>query len=101
MKLDTFISKDMFKNLAGCILIVEACTETAKMLLGDFYAHFLGLWLAFIFSILISFIRFLFEGEYTKDGVILAVVNILPIFLGCVGVYQVGIKPIERIISGV
>lgn len=100
MELTTFINKDMFKNLAGCIVIVEACTESVKLLAGSGYDHYMGLWIAFIFSIIVSFIRFVFEGETTKEGVILAIMNTIPIFLGSIGAYQIGVKPLTKLIGG-
>lgn len=100
MEFNTFINKEMFGNLAYCVALVEACTESTKMLIGDmFNTHYIGLWIAFIFSILISFIRFTFEGETTKEGIILAIINTVPIFLGAVGAYQVGIKPLTKLLQ--
>lgn len=96
MQFDTFINKDMFANLAGCIIVVEACTESAKMLLGDLYGgSYWGLWIAFFFSILVSAIRFVLDGDSAKEKVIMILVNIIPIFLGSVGIYQIA-KPILK-----
>lgn len=100
MELTTFINRDMFKNLAGCILIVEACTESAKLLIGSGYDHYMGLWIAFACSIIVAFIRFVFEGETTKEGIILAIINTIPIFLGSIGAYQIGVKPVAKLLGG-
>lgn len=101
MEFKTFISKDVFKSLAGCILIVESCTETVKMLLLQNVPSIYYLWIAFFFSVLISFIHFLFEGDTTKEGIILSIINTVPIFLGSVGIYQVGVKALENLISNI
>lgn len=97
MEFKTFISKDVFKSLSGCILVVEACTESAKMLVLNNFPSIYSLWAAFIFSMIVSFVRFLFEADTTKEGIILSAINTLPIFLGSVGVYQVLVKPIENL----
>lgn len=95
-KIDSFISKDTFKSLAGCILVVESCTECMKFLFPDVNC---GLWVAFIFSITISFVRLLFSEDYSRENIILTIINILPIFLGSVGIYQAGIKTITKLLS--
>ena len=95
-KIDSFISKDTFKSLAGCILVVESCTECMKFLFPDVNC---GLWVAFIFSITISFVRLLFSEDYSRENIILTIINVLPIFLGSVGIYQAGIKTITKLLS--
>lgn len=97
MEFRTFISKDVFKSLSGCILVVEACTESSKMLMLNHFPSIYSLWAAFIFSIIVSFVRFIFEADNTKEGIILSIINAVPIFLGAVGVYQVLLKPIEHL----
>lgn len=94
-KLETFIDKNTFKNLAGCIVIVEACTECVKYLIPGIT----GLWVAFVFSIITAFVRYLFNDDYSRDAMILSAINVVPIFLGAVGVYQVGIKPVENFLN--
>lgn len=98
MEFKTFISKDVFKSLSGCILVVEVFTETTKLLLLNDCPSNYSLWSAFIFSIIVSFVRFIFEGDTTKEGVILSIINTLPIFLGAVGVYQVLVRPVEHML---
>ena len=96
LEIQSFIDKNTFKSLAGCILIVEACTECVKYLIPNTTC---GLWIAFIFSIITAFVRFLFSDDHSRDGMILSAINIVPIFLGAVGVYQVGIKPLEKLLG--
>lgn len=95
VEIQSFIDKNTFKNLAGCILIVEACTECVKYLIP---ISSCGLWVSFMFSVLTAFVRFLFNNDYSRDAMILSAINIVPIFLGAVGVYQVGIKPLENLL---
>lgn len=97
MKIESFITRDAFANLAGCVTIVEAFTETTKLLFGE-NIHTYGLWIAFIYSVIISIMRLMISDDYSKESLILSLVNIVVIFLGSVGVYQVGIKSIERLI---
>lgn len=97
MQIESFITKDAFANLAGCIAIVEAFTETTKLLFGEII-HPYGLWISFIYSVIISVMRLIISEDYDKDNIILSLVNIVVIFLGSVGIYQVGIKSIEKLI---
>lgn len=99
MEFKTFISKDVFKSLAGCIFVVEACTETVKMLLLHDTPSIYALWVAFLFSMAVSCVRFIFEGDTTREGIILSIINTIPIFLGAVGIYQVGIKALENLLG--
>lgn len=94
MELKSFITIDMLKNLAGCILVVELFTETMKLLIETDNRTF-WLWTALIFSIFVSFSRlFLTKRKITKRSILLAIVNSLTIFWGSVGTYQAGIKQI-------
>lgn len=97
MDVQSFITKDIFKNLAGCIAIVEALTETFKILMGDL-VHPYGLWIAFVFSIYVGMMRFLMGEDHSREALMMAILNIVIIFLGSVGTYQAGIKSIEKMI---
>lgn len=96
MKLDAFINKDMFTNLAGCIMVVEAFTEAIKLLWHD-HGHYCGLWVAFVFSVIVSIIRFIFNDTHTKEDMLLCAINVVTIFLGSVATYQVGIKQVQKL----
>lgn len=98
MEIKSFITKDMFTNLAGCIAIVEACTQTIKILCADSIKPY-TLLIAFIFSLFVSVIRLFFTEDFSKENIILVLINVVVIFLGSVGVYQVGIKQIERLLT--
>ncbi|MDE7425375.1 MAG: hypothetical protein K2N51_17085 [Lachnospiraceae bacterium] len=97
MDTQSFITKDLFKNLAGCIGIVEALTEAFKLLLGDILHPYI-LWIAFACSIYVGLMRFFMEEEQTKEDLMMAILNVVIIFLGAVGTYQVGIKSLEKLI---
>ncbi len=99
MELKSFITIDMFKNLAGCVLIVELFTEAMKLLIETDNRIF-WLWVALIISIFVSFSRlFLTKRKITKQSILLACINSLTIFWGSVGTYQAGIKPITTAIK--
>lgn len=98
MDTHTFITKDVFKNVTGCIALVEALTETIKLLFGDILNHH-ALWIAFIFSIYVGVMRFLIGDDHSKESFIMSMLNVVIIFLGAVGTYQVGIKSIEKFIT--
>lgn len=94
-EIDSFINKDVFTTLIGCIGIVELFTECVKYLLPEI--DFI-LWIVLIFSTLVSLIRLRFSNDFSKENIILTIINIIPIFLGSVGVYQVGVKPITKLL---
>lgn len=101
MSIENFITKDILKTMAGCVCVVEACTEALKILLDGVGFHSqVFLWVSLAFSVLISGLRYVLDEEKSKEKLILAVINIVPIFLGAVGTYQVGIKPLEKLILG-
>lgn len=94
-EIKSFIYKNTFSTLAGCILTVEACTECLKYLAPEIN----GLWGSFILSCLVALIRFILLEKVNKEAIILSIVNIAPIFLGSIGIYQIAIKPIEKLLS--
>lgn len=89
--INSLIDNDMLKSLVGCVGIVEICTESVKYLLKDVN----GAWVAFIFSIIVSLVSFLLGDDYSKKTLILTILNIFPIFLCSVGIYEIGIEPIK------
>lgn len=93
--LKSFIDKNVFKTLSGCIFIVELLTQSLKQL----FPNVEGVWIAFIFSCLVALVRLLFNDKYTRDDIILSIINIVPIFLGSVGIYETAVKPIINLIS--
>lgn len=95
-EIKSFIDKDTFKTFAGCVMFVEACTECCKLLFIDVS----GVWIALFFSIFASMVRWVLSDAEDKQEMILAVINIVPIFLGSIGVYEAGIKPIINILGG-
>lgn len=87
--------------MSGCVCVVEASTEALKILLCEVGLHnHTYLWITLGFSILASLIRYFLDEEKTKEKLVLALINIVPIFLGAVGAYQVGIKPLENLVLG-
>lgn len=97
MEIETFVTKDSFKSLAGCIALVEAATQALKLLIGSLLNPYC-LWVAFIFSVLVSVVRLILSEKVDRESIILSAVNVIVIFLGAVGTYQVGIKPIEKLL---
>lgn len=88
--ISSLIDGNMLKSLVGCVAIVEICTESVKYLFKDIN----GAWVAFIFSIMVSLVSFLLGDDYSKKTFTLAILNIFPIFLCSVGIYEIGIEPI-------
>ena len=89
--ISSLIESNMLKSLVGCVGIVEICTESVKYLYNDVN----GAWVAFLFSIIVSLVSFLLGDDFSKNTLILALLNIFPIFLCSVGIYEIGINPLS------
>jgi len=79
-----FIGKDTFSSLASCAAIVGLLVQLAKSI-----TPIPPLALSFIFSVFISGLKLVLSGDYTRENVLLAVINILPIALTASGGYDV------------
>ena len=79
-----FIGKDTFSSLASCATIVGLLVQLAKSI-----TPIPPLALSFIFSVFISGLKLVLSGDYTRENVLLAVINIIPIALTASGGYDV------------
>lgn len=93
-EIKSFIDKETFKTLAGCVMFVEACTECVKLLMDDVN----GAWVALFFAVIVSVVKCIFAEDYGKEEIVLAMINIVPIFLGSVGIYEVALKPLSTLL---
>lgn len=83
-KFSEFIGKNTFSSLASCATIVGVLVQTFK---GA--SSIPPIALSFIFGAVISGMKLLLSGDYTKDNIILAIINIVPIALTASGGYDV------------
>lgn len=83
-RLDHFITKDMFLDLSGCILIVCATVQALK---GCFDLN--PMLLNLMVSTVVTFIRIIFMKDFSLEGIILGFLNLIPILLGASGAYEV------------
>lgn len=81
----------MFLNLASCILLVSGTVELTKQ-----YTDLNPLWLNLIVSSLVTAARISFVGDFSFNGVVLGVFNLIPILLGATGCYEF----LKNIMSG-
>ena len=79
-----FIGKDTFSSLASCATIVGVLVQIAKSI-----TPIPPLALSFIFSTVVSGLKLVLSGDYTRENVLLAVINIIPIALTASGGYDV------------
>ncbi len=89
-----FITMDMLISLAGCILIVTAVTQIAKR-----YININAKWFTLVFSIIIAIARIIVVGDFSLMGIVLGILNIIPIMFGAIGGYETVVKPIARNMS--
>lgn len=78
-----FIGENSLSNLATCSTIVGVLVQAVKPFLE---LHPLGL--CFIFSFVLSLIKLILSGNYNKDNILLAIVNIIPMALTASGGYD-------------
>lgn len=83
-KFSEFIGKNTFSSLASCATIVGVLVQTFKGV-----SSIPPIALSFIFGAVISGMKLLLSGDYTKDNIILAIINIVPIALTASGGYDV------------
>lgn len=83
-KFSEFIGKDTFSSLASCATIVGLMVQFFKA-----WTPLPPILLSFICSTIISGIKLVLSGDYTKDNIILSIINILPISLTASGGYDV------------
>lgn len=83
-KFDHFITKDMFLDLSGCVLIVCAAVQVLKCCCG-----LNPMLLNLLVSIVVTFIRIIFMEDFSLGGIILGFLNLIPILLGASGAYEV------------
>lgn len=81
-----FITSDMFLTFAGCLAIVALVTQVIKSLPPLDKIN--TLWTTFGVSILVGVIRLFLIGDFTTQGIIMGVLNILAIYLGAIGGYE-------------
>lgn len=81
-----FITSDMFLTFAGCLAIVALVTQVIKSLPPLDKIN--TLWTTFGVSILVGVIRLFLIGDFTAQGIIMGVLNILAIYLGAIGGYE-------------
>lgn len=83
-KFSEFIGKDTFSSLASCAAIVGVMVQFFKA-----WTPIPPILLSFICATIISGLKLVLSGDYTKDNIILSVINILPISLTASGGYDV------------
>ena len=83
-KFSEFIGKDTFSSLASCATIVGLLVQLVKSITA-----IPPLALSFIFSTVVSGLKLVLSGDYRRENIILAVINVLPIALTASGGYDV------------
>ena len=81
--LTEFIDERMFLNLASCILLVSGTVELLKQ-----YTVLNPLWLNLIVSGIITLIRIAIISDFSLRGILLGIMQIIPILLGATGCYE-------------
>ena len=82
--MENFINLEMFTTLVGCVGIVIAGVQLLKQ-----YVNCNPLWLNLIMSTIVCIIRIFIIGDLTTMGIVLGILNIIPVLLGATGTYEV------------
>lgn len=83
-KFSDFIGKDTFSSLASCATIVGVIVQLFKAI-----TPLPPIALSFICSAIISGMKLVLSGDYTRDNIVLSIINIVPISLTASGGYDV------------
>ena len=83
IKFSEFIGKDTFSSLASCATIVGLLVQFFKG-----FSEIPPLGLSIIFSIVISGLKLILSGDYRRENLILAILNVVPIALTASGGYD-------------
>lgn len=78
-----FIGKNSLSTLGSCATIVGFAVQGTKELLP---LHPLAL--SFLFAFLLSIVKLILSNDYTKENVLLSIINTLPIALTASGGYD-------------
>ena len=81
--LNEFISAEMFMSLTGCIMLVYGLVQLLKG-----YINFSPLWLNLICSFFVTAVRIVFKEDFSFKGILLGLIQIIPILLGASGTYE-------------
>lgn len=78
-----FIGKNGLSTLGACSAIVGGLTQLFKQ-----FWHIHPLAICFLCATIISIIKLLLSNDYSKNNVLLAIINIIPIALTAAGGYD-------------
>ena len=83
IKFSEFIGKDSFSSLASCATIVGLLVQFFKSI-----TNVPPLGLSIIFSLIISGLKLVLSGDYRRENVVLAIINVIPIAFTASGGYD-------------
>ena len=83
VSLNEFITIEMFMSLTGCTLLVCGLVQILKG-----YFDFSPLWLNLVCSFFITVLRIVFKEDFSFKGILLGLMQVIPILLGASGAYE-------------
>lgn len=90
--MESFINIDTFKSLIGCVAIVTATVQLIKQ-----YININPILINFIISLVVCIIRIFAIGDLSVTGILMGIINIIPILLSSTGTYEVGKNTANKI----
>lgn len=95
-----WVTWDIMSSFVGMAALVAALTQIIKMIPFPFNDKVDPKWYTLIFSILLNFaLHFIHLKDYSVEGIVLMIINILVVFASAVGAYEAVIKPVQKAIQ--
>ena len=89
-----FITMESFATVVGCSTVIALLTQVFKKFLPETID---SKWLALIFSILVGIIRIIYLADYSFNGIVTGIVNIVLLLAIAIGEYEVVKSTVNKI----
>lgn len=83
LSLNQFITHEMFMSLSGCTVLVCSMVQILKG-----YINISPLFINLICSFFVTIIRMILKEDFTLKGILLGLMQIIPIMLSATGTYE-------------
>ena len=91
--MDNFFTWDYLATYGGMIAFVTGVTQLAKFYLPKIEPKWIALAAAFIGQLAVQII---FTKDMSAQGIGMALINVIAVLLGSIGLFETVVKPIQR-----
>lgn len=90
--MNEFLTWEFLTTFTGMVAFVTAVTQLVK-----FYVNLDPKWIALVAAIVGQFsVQLAFVKDFSMEGIIMTVFNIVSVLLGAIGTFETVVKPIQR-----